>query len=334
MEAVSSIPGNIRLMTFLSVSGWTVMSISLSNINKWIFQNHPFNYPIFLTSLHLLSTLIFCSTFFKLTAMGRSIKENFDQNPISGQVSWNILLLSFIFSISIACGNIAVQFLYISFLKMIFAMTPLATLILSRVFLKQSSELVTYLSLIPICVGCVMCTVGEINFNLIGFLMALVATLLRAVRSVLQGFLLKEERIDSFSLLYRMSVPSFIQLLAAAVIFERPVFSDSYLLSTPSLWMLIGLSCSCAVGYNIMAFLVTFYTSPITLQVLGNLSMVLTVGLSLLLFRNELSLISILGIVSVTIGSWIYQKSDKVTQLLIYFQILPKRDQHVANHHK
>lgn len=209
MEAVSSIPGNIRLMTFLSVSGWTVMSISLSNINKWIFQNHPFNYPIFLTSLHLLSTLIFCSTFFKLTAMGRSIKENFDQNPISGQVSWNILLLSFIFSISIACGNIAVQFLYISFLKMIFAMTPLATLILSRVFLKQSSELVTYLSLIPICVGCVMCTVGEINFNLIGFLMALVATLLRAVRSVLQGkftfivFSIREYYLEtSHSMLY------------------------------------------------------------------------------------------------------------------------------------
>lgn len=202
MDVVSSIPGNIRLMTLFSVVGWTVMSISLTNINKWIFQNHPFNYPIFLTSLHLLSTLIFCSTFFHLTAMGRSIKHNFDQNPISGHVSWSILLLSFIFTISIACGNIAIRFLYISFLKMIFAMTPLATLLLSKLVFKQSSDLVTYLSLIPICAGCAMCTIGEINFNLVGFFMAVVATCLRALRSVLQGESSTEHCTSRWVILY------------------------------------------------------------------------------------------------------------------------------------
>lgn len=140
------------------------------------------------------------------------------------------------------------------------------------------------------------------------------------------GVLLKEERIDSLSLLYKMSFPSFLQLATATVIFEPSVFKDDYLYTNPSTWILIFMSCFCAVGYNIMTFLVTFYTSPVTLQVLGNVSMVLTVGLSLLIFRNEVSWVSLVGILCVVTGTWIYQKADKVMKFLVDFHILPVKE--------
>ena len=127
---------------------------------------------------------------------------------------------------------------------------------------------------------------------------------------------MRDERIDSVSLLYHMSKPSLLLLALGTLVFEHSAFSDPSLWMNFSLWFLIALSCMCAVGYNIMNFLVTFYTSPVTLQVLGNVSIMLTVLFSLVIFQNEMSIVSVAGIVCVMVGSAWYQKANTIRSFI------------------
>ena len=98
-------------------------------------------------------------------------------------------------------------------------------------------------------------------------------------------------------------------LLAATVLLEPTAFTEPSLWAKARLLGLVLLSCFCAVGYNIMNFLVTYYTSPIALQVLGNVGIVLDVMVSLVVFQNELSLLSVGGIVGVMVGTMMYQEA-------------------------
>ncbi|XP_071944082.1 uncharacterized protein [Antedon mediterranea] len=190
----------LKILTLLSICGWLFLSVTLGNLNKWIFANHNFNYPLFLTTLHVLTTYIVIHVALHKTSLGVAYDDQWKNLPtVQGN---KIQVLSVMFAASIALGNVAIQYLYISFAKMIFALTPLTTVLVSRLLLCKTHNNYTYIALIPICLGSILCTLGEVNFSAVGFLVAILSTFLRSLKSLLQGFLLKEERIDSVRLLY------------------------------------------------------------------------------------------------------------------------------------
>ncbi|XP_071790641.1 uncharacterized protein [Asterias amurensis] len=303
---------HIQTMTYLAITGWLFMSIGLSNINKWVFSEEHFSYPLFLTTLHMLSSCIFGSVAIRYTPLGAAFGEGNDRLRMPPKSTLKIFILSVVFTLAIAFGNIALQHLYISFLKMVFALTPLVTVGLSRLCFQRPVDSYVLMSMVPLCCGSMFCITGEVNFSIFGFVAAVAATILRALKSLLQGVLLKEQRIDSIRLLYHMSIPSFIMLLIATAILEPSAIFELNIWAKARLFGFILLSCFCAVGYNIMNFMVTFYTSPIGLQVLGNISIVLDVIVSLVVFQNELSLLSFGGIVGVMIGTMMYQEAGTV----------------------
>lgn len=62
---------------------------------------------------------------------------------------------------------------------------------------------------------------------------------------------------------------------------------------------------------NIANFLVTSYTSPVTLQVLGNVKSCLSIAVSVAIFRNSLTLEQAMGVATCLIGVWLYNQKDK-----------------------
>lgn len=81
---------------------------------------------------------------------------------------------------------------------------------------------VTYLTLIPVVFGILMSTKGEMQFNLLGATFCVLATALRAFKSVLQGLLLvdKNDKIDSMNLLMLMAPISFVGLIPLVITME------------------------------------------------------------------------------------------------------------------
>ena len=66
---------------------------------------------------------------------------------------------------------------------------------------------------------------------------------------------------------------------------------------------------------NIFNFLVTSYTSPVTLQVLGNVKSCLSIAVSVAIFRNSLTGEQAMGVATCLIGVWLYNQKDSKVRL-------------------
>jgi len=298
-------------MVYNSIVGWFAFNISIANVNKWIFSSYDFRYPVFLTCLHMIVSMI-------LSAL--LIKGGW--YPLKELTSWKkwctkILPLAAIFCASVALGNVGLRYIFVSYAQIVTATTPLFTVLAVRCLSRQSLKWEVYLSMIPIAGGVGLASWQEADFHLFGFAAIVAATALRAVKSVWQGLLLSDEddRLDAISLLYYMSPPCFAILFFIAVFSEPELMLDSVafgqMLSDWNLMSWLISSGVIAFFLNIMNLLVTKYTSAVTLQVLGNVKVVLSILVSVLIFQNQVSFFSWIGCSVTLLGVNWYSMATK-----------------------
>lgn len=145
------------------------------------------------------------------------------------------------------------------------------------------------------------------NFHAIGFALVLLATVTRALKSIMQGLLLgaPDERLDPVELLFHMSQRSAAALFVYALLAERGAAHDDRL-RNGRLWGFVVASSLVAFFLNVAQFLVTRATSAVTLQVLGNVKVVLLIGVSVAIFGNEVSMQGAVGCALCLIGVALY----------------------------
>lgn len=141
------------------------------------------------------------------------------------------------------------------------------------------------------------------------------ATAARALKSVLQGLLLSSEgeKLNSMNLLLYMAPIAVVLLLPATLLMEPNVLGITIALARQDVKIIYYLLFNSALAYfvNLTNFLVTKHTSPLTLQVLGNAKGALAVVVSILLFRNPVSIIGMLGYTLTVIGVILYSESKR-----------------------
>ncbi|PNW72812.1 hypothetical protein CHLRE_15g643385v5 [Chlamydomonas reinhardtii] len=170
----------------------------------------------------------------------------------------------------------------------------------------------TYAALIPIMLGVIVASGGEPAFHVIGFTCCVAATALRALKSVVQSILMTDpaEKLDPMSLLLYMSCTSILFLLPLTLTLEPNSFREAAALaaSSPSfLYWLVANSCL-AYLVNLTNFLVTRYTSALTLQVLGNAKGVVAAAVSVAIFRNVVTAQGCIGYGVTVAGVFLYSE--------------------------
>lgn len=174
-----------------------------------------------------------------------------------------------------------------------------------------------YLSLIPVVVGIVIASGAEPMFNIIGFAAALCATAGRALKSVLQGIMLSDssEKMDSLSLLLYMAPVAAAALVPIVLYFEPTALANALILGrNGGFWLLLLFNSFLAYFVNLTNFLVTRYTSALTLQVLGNAKGVVAVVISVLCFRNPVTIYSMLGYAVTVFGVVLYSQAKRAAK--------------------
>ncbi|XP_028914197.1 solute carrier family 35 member E4 [Ornithorhynchus anatinus] len=287
------------LYVVATVAVWLATGTSMSSLNKWIFTVHGFRYPLVLSTLHMLTAVLVGYPLARLRAHG----------PLRAQAKRRIFLLSLTFCATMACGNLGLSYVQLDFAQMVYTTTPLFTLALSKVLLGRRHHPLQYAAMGPICLGAAFSIVGELHFHQAGCCFLFAATFLRGLKSVQQSVLLQEEKLDSVTLLYLTSVPSFCLLLAAALVLETGAWATP-LPDHQQLWLFILLSCLVSVFYNLASFSLLALTSALTIHVLGNFNVVGNLVLSWLLFGSHLSALSYVGILLTLSGMFIYHNCE------------------------
>ncbi|MBA0781519.1 hypothetical protein Gotri_002440, partial [Gossypium trilobum] len=166
-------------------------------------------------------------------------------------------------------------------------------------------------------------------------------TAARALKTVLQGILLSSEgeaefheppplhgsngcristllfylreKLNSMNLLLYMAPMAVVFLLPATLIMEENVVGITLALARDDVKIIWYLLFNSALAYfvNLTNFLVTKHTSALTLQVLGNAKGAVAVVVSILIFRNPVSVTGMLGYTLTVFGVILYSEAKK-----------------------
>lgn len=333
----------ILIVAWYSSNIWVLIS------NRILLSNYGFKYPIFLTMAHMLS----CASlsWIAINVIRIAPKQRITN---SRQLS-KIAVLSVVFCISIVLGNMSLRYIPVSFNQAIGATTPVFTAILAYVLQSKQETWLTYSTLIPIVLGIVVASRFEPSFQLYGFIAAVLATAARALKSVWQGILLSNEaeRLDTVNLLQYMSPIALILLMVLTFFGEGNVFTALVEKSQldPQFAFVLLFNALGAYFVNLLNFLVTKYTSPLTLQVsrsrwgvrggfktrvyvrkrtfvssvmckvlimqvLGNAKGAVAYSVSIAIFHNKVSLAGVIGY-TVTIAGVVCYSEIKRTQKVV-----------------
>lgn len=298
-----------RLFTVGLVTIWYASNIGVLLLNKFLLSNYGFKYPIFLTLCHMTA----CSLFSYIAISWLKVAP---MQTIRSRVQFlKISILGIVFCLSVVSGNISLRYLPVSFNQAIGATTPFFTAVLAYLMTRKREGWLTYVTLIPVVTGVIIASGGEPSFHLFGFIMCIGATAARAFKTVLQGILLSSEgeKLNSMNLLMYMAPVAVITLIPAALVMEQDVIRITIALARDDvtvLWLLIFNS-ALAYFVNLTNFLVTKHTSALTLQVLGNAKGAVAVVISILIFRNPVSITGMAGYTLTVIGVILYSESKK-----------------------
>ncbi|OAY74297.1 probable sugar phosphate/phosphate translocator At3g11320 [Ananas comosus] len=300
---------NGRLFTIGLVAAWYSSNIGVLLLNKYLLSNYGFKYPIFLTMCHMTacSLLSYAAiAWLKLVPM-QAVRSRVQFLKISA--------LSLVFCGSVVSGNISLRYLPVSFNQAIGATTPFFTAVFAYLITVKREAWITYITLIPVVTGVIIASGGEPSFHLFGFIMCIGATAARALKTVLQGILLSSEgeKLNSMNLLLYMAPVAVVLLLPATIIMEENVVGITLALAREDfkiIWYLLFNSCL-AYFVNLTNFLVTKHTSALTLQVLGNAKGAVAVVVSILIFRNPVSVTGMMGYTLTVIGVILYNEAKK-----------------------
>ncbi|KAK9755693.1 hypothetical protein RND81_01G043500 [Saponaria officinalis] len=298
-----------KLFTIGLISFWYSSNIGVLLLNKYLLSNYGFKYPIFLTMCHMTA----CSL---LSYIAIAWLKIVPMQTIGSRVQFTkIATLSAVFCFSVVSGNVSLRYLPVSFNQAVGATTPFFTAVFAYLMTFKKEGMLTYLTLVPVVTGVIIASGGEPMFNLFGFIMCISATAARALKTVLQGILLssEEEKLNSMNLLMYMAPIAVVCLIPAALIMENNVVGITVALAREDskiLWYLLFNS-SLAYFVNLTNFLVTKHTSALTLQVLGNAKGAVAVVVSILIFRNPVSVTGMLGYCLTIIGVILYSEAKK-----------------------
>lgn len=286
-----------QLGTVGALSLSVISSVSIVICNKALISSLGFTFATTLTSWHLLVT--FCSLHVALWM------KLFEHKPFDPRAVMGFGVLN---GISIGLLNLSLGFNSVGFYQMTkLAIIP-CTILLETLFFRKKFSRNIQLSLVILLVGVGIATVTDLQLNVLGSVLSLLAVLTTCVAQIMTNTIQKKFKVSSTQLLYQSCPYQALTLFVIGpfldgLLTNKNVFAFKY---TPYVLFFIVLSCLISVSVNFSTFLVIGKTSPVTYQVLGHLKTCLVLAFGYVLLHDPFSWRNILGILIAVIGMVLY----------------------------
>ncbi|KAM7491852.1 hypothetical protein LguiA_034773 [Lonicera macranthoides] len=286
-----------QLGTVGALSLSVVSSVSIVICNKALMSTLAFNFATTLTSWHLLVT--FCSLHVALWM------KFFEHKPFDPRAVMGFGILN---GISIGLLNLSLGFNSVGFYQMTkLAIIP-CTVFLETLFFSKRFSRSIQLSLLVLLLGVGIATITDLQLNLLGSVLSLLAVITTCIAQIMTNTIQKKFKVSSTQLLYQSCPYQAVTLFISGPFVDRlltdqNVFAFNY---TPQVLVFIVLSCLISVSVNFSTFLVIGKTSPVTYQVLGHLKTCLVLAFGYVLLRDPFSWRNILGILIALVGMVLY----------------------------
>ncbi|KAE8293188.1 Solute carrier family 35 member E2 [Larimichthys crocea] len=302
---------NWRSMIYLAL--WYFFSFCTLFLNKYILSLLE-GEPSMLGAIQMLSTTVIgCLKMFVPCCLYQH-KSRTEYPPNFIMIMLFVGVMRFT---TVVLGLVSLKNVAVSFAETVKSSAPIFTVIMSRLILGEYTGLWVNLSLFPVMAGLALCTATEISFNMLGFSAALSTNIMDCLQNVFSKKLLSGDtyRFSPPELQFYTSAAGIIMLIPAWVfLLDIPVIGKSGRSFIVSQDIILLLLFDGALFHlqSVTAYALMGRISPVTFSVASTVKHALSVWLSILVFSNQVTILSAIGTVLVFIGVFLYNKARQI----------------------
>ncbi|CAI7602869.1 unnamed protein product [Penicillium bialowiezense] len=268
------------------VTTWITLSSAVILFNKWLLHKKQFSYPIILTTWHLT----FATIMTQILARTTTVLDGRKKVKMTGRVYLRAIVpIGVMFSLSLICGNMTYLYLSVSFIQMLKATTPVAVLLATWGMGLAPANMKVLGNVSIIVIGVVIASIGELQFNMVGFLYQLGGIVFEATRLVMvQGLLSSADfKMDPMVSLYYFAPICAVLNGAVALFLEIPrvTMAEVYAVGIP----ILLLNAVIAFLLNVSVVFLIGKTSSLVMTLCGVLKDILLVAASIMFFHDPVS---------------------------------------------
>ncbi|GME39797.1 hypothetical protein GTA08_BOTSDO03034 [Neofusicoccum parvum] len=298
-----SIPGAAYAIAWIAASSGVIL------FNKWILNTAQFEFPLFLTTWHLL----FAAAMTQFLAYCTKLLDSRYDVPMTRQMYLKAIMpIAVFYSLSLVSGNVAYLYLSVSFIQMLKATNALATLVASWALGVSPANLSALGKVSIIVIGVIIASFGEIKLDILGFFIQMAGIVFEAIRLVMVQKLLSssEFQMDPLVSLYYFAPACALINGVATLVWEVPKLAIADIYRVGPLTLLAN-ACV-AFLLNVSVVFLIGKTSAVVLTLCGVLKDILLVFASIIMFGDPVTLTQVFGY-SISLCGLVYHKIGSET---------------------
>ncbi|RKO91774.1 triose-phosphate transporter family-domain-containing protein [Blyttiomyces helicus] len=302
-----------RIGPALYLAVWFFFSTTLIFTNRYVLVEMGFAFPLTLTTWHLINATVFTRLLRRFSSMLDGVAA------VEKHLTWSrwaksVLPIGALFSLGLATGNHAYLHLSVSFIQMLKSVTPVAILLVSWIFRTEEPNRRVFLNVLFIASGVAVASYGEIQFEFVGFLLALFAIFFDAIRLVMVQKLLHSNavKMDALTSLYYVAPVSAGFNIINALVFEMHKITYEHFAKV-GIWLFIfnGLLSFCL---NVAGVSVVKRTSTLVLGLGGVFKDIMIVSIATIYYLTPFSVTQIFGYTMALIGLIVYKNGKELSK--------------------
>ncbi|KAL8933051.1 MAG: hypothetical protein Q9211_005989, partial [Gyalolechia sp. 1 TL-2023] len=303
LARVNAIDGSSRISVTSKVQIlliYFIFNLGLTLYNKAVMIMFPF--PFLLTALHAASGIVGTQILL--------VRHVFTLKNLSGRDTAMLSAFSVLYTANIAVSNASLSMVTIPFHQTVRALTPVFTVAIYRVVFAGIYSTATYISLIPIIIGVMLASYGDLSATTVGLFVTLLGTILAAVKTVATNRLQTAGlHFGALELLHRMSPIACVQSLFVAYVYGEFDRFEPQLLGTKGLVIVLA-NGIIAFSLNVASFEANKRSGALTMTIAANIKQVLTVVLAVVLWRIPIAAMNACGIALTLLGGAWYGRVE------------------------
>ncbi|CAM8953062.1 unnamed protein product [Rhodiola kirilowii] len=285
---------------------WWALNVVFNIYNKKVLNAFPFPW--------LVSTLALASgSLMMLVSWASGIVEA----PKTDLDFWKALFpVAVAHTIGHVAATVSMSKVAVSFTHIIKSGEPAFSVLVSRFLLGEAFPLHVYLSLVPIIGGCALAAITELNFNMIGFMGAMISNLAFVFRNIFSKKGMKGKSVGGINYYACLSMMSLLILTPFAIVAEGPKMWAAGWDSAVSqvgpqfIWWVVAQSVFYHL-YNQVSYMSLNEISPLTFSIGNTMKRISVIVTSIIIFCTPIQPVNALGAAIAVLGAFLYSQAKQ-----------------------
>ncbi|KAJ0985243.1 hypothetical protein J5N97_003599 [Dioscorea zingiberensis] len=285
---------------------WWALNVVFNIYNKKVLNAFP--YPWFTSTLSLAA-----GSLIMLVSWAARVVEP----PQTDPDFWKALLpVAVAHTIGHVAATVSMSKVAVSFTHIIKSGEPAFSVLVSRFLLGETFPLPVYLSLLPIIGGCALAAVTELNFNMTGFMGAMISNLAFVFRNIFSKKGMKGKSVGGMNYYACLSILSLLILTPFAIAVEGPQMWAAGWQQALSqigpqfIWWVAAQSVFYHL-YNQVSYMSLDEISPLTFSIGNTMKRISVIVSSIIIFHTPVQPVNALGAAIAILGTFLYSQAKQ-----------------------